>query len=159
YGGRVDKFIGDNVMALFGAPVAHEDDPERAVRAGLGMQAVIKEINGPLREQHDVSFALRVGINTGEVLAGTVGEGYPVVGDAVNVAARLEAAARPGTVTVGERTYRSTRSGIDYDSLVPLELKGKAEPVQAWEAVGIPADTVPAPREPARAPLIGRQAE
>src|SRR5205823_4162453 len=144
FGGTVDKYIGDNVMALFGAPVAHEDDPERAVRAGLGMQAVIGDINQPLRGQHDVSFALRVGINTGEVLAGTVGEGYTVVGDAVNVAARLQTAARPGTVTVGERTYRATRHRIDYDALAPLELKGKAEPVQAWEAAGKSADTVSA---------------
>src|SRR5918996_2878512 len=79
YGGTVDKYIGDNVMALFGAPVAHEDDAERAVRAGLGMQAAMDEVNAGL--PGGINFDLRVGINTGEVLAGAVGEAYTVVGD------------------------------------------------------------------------------
>jgi adenylate cyclase len=108
YGGTVDKYIGDNVMAVFGAPVAHEDDEERAVRAALGMQNAMDEINAKLTARHGASFQLRVGINTGEVLAGAVGDGYTVIGDTVNVAARLQAAGRPGTVTVGERTYRAT---------------------------------------------------
>src|SRR5204862_3753197 len=133
YGGSVDKYIGDNVMAVFGAPVAHEDDPERAVRAGLAMQAAMDEINERLED--DVNFALRVGINSGEVLAGRIGDGYTVIGDPVNVAARLQAAAKPGTVTVGEVTHRLTRAAIEYVELRPLELKGKAEPVPAWEAV------------------------
>ena len=97
YGGRVDKYIGDNVMAVFGAPVSHEDDPERAVRAGLAMQAAMEEINqdmaGAAAEAAGANFSLRVGINSGEVLAGQVGDGYTVMGDAVNVAARLQAAA------------------------------------------------------------------
>ena len=105
YGGSVDKYIGDNVMAVFGAPVAHEDDAERAVRAGLGMQAAMAEMNERLSLSHGVTLALRVGINTGEVVAGAVGDGYTVIGDTVNVAARLQSAAQPGTVTVGERTY------------------------------------------------------
>jgi len=100
HGGTVEKFVGDAVMAVFGAPVAHEDDAERAVRAGLEMQAAMGEINEPLERQHGVTFELCVGINTGEVLAGRVGDGYTVVGDSVNVAARLQAAARPGSVTV-----------------------------------------------------------
>ena len=134
FGGTVDKFIGDNVMAVFGAPVSHEDDPERAVRAGLAMQAAMAEINERIP---DVEFALRVGINSGEVLAGQVGEDYTVMGDAVNVASRLQSAARPGTVTVGEITHRLTRAAIEYVELEPLRLKGKAEPVAAWEAVRI----------------------
>jgi class 3 adenylate cyclase/tetratricopeptide (TPR) repeat protein len=162
YGGHVDKFIGDNVMAIFGAPVAHGDDPERAVRAGLGMQAAMDEINGPLAQQHGVTFELCVGINTGEVLAGRVGESYTVIGDSVNVAARLQAAARPGSVTVGERTHHATHEAIDYRALAELlRLKGKAEPVQAWEALPAvvrPAAPESAPR-PARAPLVGRRAE
>src|SRR5215213_4492464 len=101
YGGTVDKYIGDNVMAIFGAPVAHEDDEERAVRAALGMQGAMEEINAQLTARHGASFQLRVGINTGEVLAGAIGDGYTVIGDTVNVAARLQAAGRPGTVTVG----------------------------------------------------------
>ena len=88
YGGTVDKYIGDNVMAIFGAPVAHEDDAERAVRAGLGMQAAMAEVNDGLPDGAD--FALRVGVNTGEVLAGAVGDAYTVVGDTVNVASRLQ---------------------------------------------------------------------
>ncbi len=103
YGGTIDKFIGDNVMALFGAPVAHEDDPERAVRAALGMQEAMEEINAMLAEEHGVSFELRVGINTGEVLAGAVGERYTVTGDTVNVASRLQSAGQLGAVTVGDQ--------------------------------------------------------
>ncbi len=87
FGGIVDKYIGDNVMAIFGAPVAHEDDAERAIRAALAMHAAITEM--------DPELSLRVGINTGEVLAGAVGQDYTVVGDTVNVAARLQSAARP----------------------------------------------------------------
>jgi class 3 adenylate cyclase len=162
YGGYVDKFIGDNVMAIFGAPVAHGDDPERAVRAGLAMQAAMTEINEPIAEQHGVTFALCVGINTGEVLAGRVGDSYTVIGDSVNVAARLQAAARPGTVTVGERTYRATREAIAYRALEQaLELKGKAQPVHAWEALA--ADSLKTPdastARPKRAPLVGRGGE
>ena len=101
FGGTVDKYIGDNVMALFGAPVAHEDDAERAVRAGLGMQHAMGEINEGLAVSHDATFELRVGINTGEVVAGAVGDAYTVVGDVVNVASRLQSAAQRGSVTVG----------------------------------------------------------
>jgi adenylate cyclase len=162
YGGHIDKFIGDNVMAIFGAPVAHGDDPERAVRAGLGMQAAMEEINEPLAQQHGVTFELCVGVNTGEVLAGHVGDSYTVIGDSVNVAARLQAAARPGSVTVGERTYSATRDAIEYHALeAPLELKGKAQPVYAWEAhmtAVQPASSQSLP-EPAQAPLIGRRGE
>lgn len=162
YGGHLDKFIGDNVMAIFGAPVAHGDDAERAVRAGLGMQAAMEEINEPLARQHGVTFALCVGINTGEVLAGHVGDSYTVIGDSVNVAARLQAAARPGSVTVGERTYRATRDAIEYKALEqPLELKGKAQPVYAWEALAADASraTAESSAEPTRTPLVGRSAE
>ncbi len=109
FGGSIDKFIGDNVMGVFGAPVAHEDDPERAVRAGLAMQAAMDGVNREIDERHGVSFSLRVGINSGEVMAGAVGDRYTVMGDVVNVAARLQAAGRPGSVTVGEETHRATR--------------------------------------------------
>src|SRR3954464_1209751 len=80
YGGSVDKYIGDNVMAVFGAPVAHEDDAERAVRAALGMQEAMGEINERLTSSHGVNLALRVGVNTGEVVAGAIGDGYTVIG-------------------------------------------------------------------------------
>jgi class 3 adenylate cyclase/tetratricopeptide (TPR) repeat protein len=161
YGGTVDKYIGDNVMALFGAPVAHEDDAERAVRAALGMQQAMGELNAELEASHDVALALRVGLNTGEVLAGAVGDRrYTVIGDTVNVAARLQAAGRPGSVTVGEATWLETREAIEYRELEPLALKGKANPVPAWEAVALRAAT-PVRRDvsTSSSPLVGRDTE
>jgi class 3 adenylate cyclase len=155
YGGSVDKYIGDNVMAVFGAPVAHEDDAERAVRAALGMQEAMVGINERMGVSHGVNLALRVGVNTGEVVAGAIGDGYTVIGDTVNVAARLQTAAQPGSVTVGERTFRATSQAIEYRPLEPLSLKGKAEPVPAWEAVGLFA-AQPARRAAAETPLVGR---
>ena len=158
YGGTVDKYIGDNVMAIFGAPVAHEDDVERAVRAGLGMQAAMTEVNDGLPD--GAHFALRVGVNTGEVLAGAVGDAYTVVGDTVNVASRLQTAARPGSVTVGERTMRSTDAAVEYTALEPLDLKGKAERVPAWEAIGLIAEHSVRRVSPAsESPLVGRRQE
>ena len=150
FGGSIDKFMGDNVMGVFGAPVAHEDDPERAVRAALAMQEAMAE--------SEAGFQLRVGINSGEVMAGAVGDRYTVMGDVVNIAARLQAAGRPGSVTVGESTYRASRAQISYDRLEPLTLKGKHEPVPAWEATG----ALGAPRRGelrAETPLIGREEE
>jgi class 3 adenylate cyclase/tetratricopeptide (TPR) repeat protein len=158
YGGTIDKFIGDNVMALFGAPVAHEDDAERAVRAGLAMQDAMQDVNQGLPS--GVNFELRVGVNTGEVIAGAVGEAYTVMGDTVNVASRIQSAARPGTVTVGERTMRASDRAVNYRALEPLELKGKAAPVPAWEAVGLIAEQAVGREAPAReSPLIGREPE
>jgi class 3 adenylate cyclase/predicted ATPase/ribosomal protein L40E len=155
FGGSVDKYIGDNVMAVFGAPIAHEDDAERAVRAALGMQDAMAEINERFGTAQSVVLALRVGVNTGEVVAGAMGDGYTVIGDTVNVAARLQTASQPGSVTVGERTFRATREAIDYRRLEPLTLKGKAEPVPAWEAAGVIA-AQPVRRTSAQTPLVGR---
>ena len=159
YGGTVDKYIGDNVMAVFGAPVAHEDDPERAVRAGLAMQAAMEEINTDIEAATGSRFSLRVGINSGEVLAGQVGDGYTVIGDVVNVASRLQSAARPGSVTVGRTTHRLTRGPIEYEELEPLTLKGKSEPVPAWEAVRLLVSGTAARGTRTAAPLIGREDE
>ena len=158
YGGTVDKYIGDNVMALFGAPVAHEDDAERAVRAGLGMQDAMEEINAGMPPEAE--FQLRVGVNTGEVLAGAVGDDYTVMGDTVNVASRLQSAARPGSVTVGERTMRATDDAVSYEALEPLMLKGKAEP---RARLGGRRTHRGAPRAArgagAESPLVGREDE
>ena len=158
YGGTIDKYIGDNVMGVFGAPIAHEDDPERAVRAGLAMQAAMSEINEQIAADIGADFKLRVGINSGEVLAGRVGDGYTVIGDPVNVAARLQGAAEPGTVIVGEITHRLTRAAVEYVELAPLELKGKAELVPAWEAVRAVVRGRAA-RSSATTPLVGRSDE
>ncbi|MGH3053726.1 MAG: adenylate/guanylate cyclase domain-containing protein, partial [Gaiellaceae bacterium] len=129
-GGTVEKFIGDAVMALFGAPVAHEDDPERAVRAALA-------IRDWAREEDDLQ--VRIAVNTGEALvllgarpAG--GEGM-AAGDVVNTAARLQAAAPVNGILVGETTYRATRETIEYADHEPVAAKGKAEPVPVWEAL------------------------
>ena len=158
FGGTVDKYIGDNVMAIFGAPLSHEDDAERAVRAGFGMQAAMTEINEGLPPGEHLD--LRVGVNTGEVLAGSVGEDYTVVGDTVNVASRLQTEARTGSVTVGEATMRATREAVRYSELAPLELKGKAAPVPAWEAVGLVSPHAAGRAAPAReSPLVGRADE
>ena len=159
-GGHIDKYIGDNVMAVFGAPVAHEDDPERAVLAGLAMQEAMTEINTEIAARaasRDVELALRVGINTGEVLAGRVGDSYTVIGDAVNLAARLQAAGRPGTVTVGPATRRLTDSSIAYRELEPLDLKGKSEPIPACEAIGSVTRDGGSVRR--AAPMVGRDDE
>ncbi len=157
FGGTVDKYIGDNVMALFGAPVAHEDDAERAVRAALRMQESMEEINEWL--PGDTALALRVGVNTGEVMAGAVGDRYTVTGDTVNVASRLQSAGRPGTVTVGERTVQATRQAVGYHELAPLTLKGKAKPVPAWEATGLIAAQSLRRAASLEAPLMGRERE
>jgi class 3 adenylate cyclase/tetratricopeptide (TPR) repeat protein len=157
HGGTVDKYIGDNIMALFGAPVAHDNDPERAVRAGLAMQAAMDELNTEQSAVHGLSFALRIGVNSGEVAAGAVGDGYTVIGDTVNVAARLQAAARPGSVTVGARTWRATRDVIDYRQLEPLNLKGKAQAVPAWEAGAVLRAPSSGERRPT--PFVGRDDE
>ena len=129
-GGTVEKFIGDAVMAVFGAPVAHEDDAERAVRAGLAIRDWV-------REEEDMQ--VRIAINTGEalVLLGArpaEGEGM-VAGDVVNTAARLQTAAPVNGILVGETTYRATRDAIEYSDHDPITAKGKSEPVAAWEVV------------------------
>ena len=159
HGGNVDKYIGDNVMAVFGAPVAHEDDPERAVRAGLAMLDAMEEINDRIAGPAGASFELRIGINSGEVLAGEVGDRYTVMGDPVNVAARLQAAGRPGSVTVGDGTFRLTRGAITYEEVGPLDLKGKSEPVPAWEATGVVGPGVARRVTRAETPLVGREDE
>src|SRR5262249_13644317 len=160
HGGRVDKYMGDNVMAIFGAPVAHEDDPERAVRAAFGMQAAMGELNQRLLADYGVEFALRVGLNTGEVLAGRLGDTYTVIGDAVNLASRLQSSASPGTITVGERTQRATGEVIEYLPLEALELRGKWGPVAAWRAPSpLEAYTGGARRLRRETRLVGRDEE
>jgi len=152
FGGTVEKFIGDAVMAVFGAPAAHEDDPERAVRAALA-------IRDWAREQD--ALELRIGVTTGEALVSLgarpeQGEAM-VKGDVVNTAARLQAAAPTNAVLVAESTYWATRDRIDYREVEPVEAKGKADPVPVWEAAQGRA-LVTVERE-ARAALVGRDGE
>jgi class 3 adenylate cyclase/tetratricopeptide (TPR) repeat protein len=160
YGGTVEKFIGDAVMALFGAPVTHEDDPERAVRAALSIRAAIDRLN---EQEPGLDLHVRVGVNTGEalvVLGADAGRGEGVAsGDVVNTAARLQSAAPVDGILVGETTYHATDRAITYRQVEPVVAKGKARPVPAWEAVEARArfgvDVVQRPTTP----LVGRGAE
>ena len=157
-GGRLDKFIGDGVMAVFGAPVAHGDDPERAVRCALGMLAAIDELN---RAHPALDLAVRIGITTGEALV-TLGTGEDtegVVGDVVNTASRLQGVAPVGGVVVGEATFRATGREFDYQELAPVRVKGKANPVPVWRLLGARSRTgIEAGRRP-DTPFVGREAE
>ncbi|HLA25314.1 MAG TPA: adenylate/guanylate cyclase domain-containing protein [bacterium] len=160
HGGAVEKFIGDEVMAVFGLPAAHEDDPERAVRAALEMHAELERLNEGIQGRGGATLQMRVGINTGEVVANphAVEKGeFMVTGDAVNVAARLRSASEPGGTIVGERTYRRSEWMAEYDECGPLQLKGKAEAVRAWRLRGLRAE--PVRRHGLRAPLVGRASE
>jgi class 3 adenylate cyclase/tetratricopeptide (TPR) repeat protein len=159
-GGTVEKFIGDAVMAAFGVPYAHEDDPARALRAALHMLQRLEVVNQDLAKDHDVTLEVRIGVNTGEVLATTEprpGESM-VTGDAVNTASRLEAAAAPGQVIASERTVRAVR-GFRVEDVGALDLKGKARRVHAFrvlhETTTLPERGVPG----LRAPLVGRDDE
>ncbi|HVM34253.1 MAG TPA: AAA family ATPase [Actinomycetota bacterium] len=143
YGGVVEKFIGDAIFALFGVPVAHEDDPDRAVRAGLEMQAALAELNRDFAAEGKPELALRTGIEAGEVLvdldrvAGA--RDRMITGDAVNLAARLQAASEPNSVVVGPAVYASTKEVVEYRELPALPLKGKSGMTPAWCAVRVMA--------------------
>lgn len=159
FGGHVDKLTGDGIMAVFGAPVAHEDDAERAVRAALSMQRAVRRVldderggGGPL--------GLRVGLNTGGVIAGIQAAlEYTVIGDTVNTAARLADAAAVGAVYAGDRTAAATRHVASWRSLRPLRLKGKREPVAAYELLGLLDATGTRSGLGDEAPFIGRETE
>src|SRR5919109_3349246 len=138
FGGTVEKFIGDAVVALFGAPVAHEDDPERAVRAAFAVCRAIDDLNA---EDEWLDLQVRVGVNTGEALVvvgarSSEGEGI-AAGDVMNTAARLQSAAPVNGVLVGELTYTASRDVIEYRDAEPIAAKGKSEPVPVWEAVAV----------------------
>ena len=157
HGGTVEKFIGDAIMAVFGLPKVHEDDALRAVRAAAEMQRTLVELNEELERDWGASLTTRTGVNTGEVVTGDPRAGQRLVlGDAVNVAARLEQAAGEMEVLLGELTSRLVRDAVEAEAVEPLELKGKSKPVPAYKLVSIPS----APsQEPATFPLIGRDSE
>jgi class 3 adenylate cyclase len=164
YGGVVEKFVGDAVLAIFGIPTAHEDDPERAVRCGLEMQAVLSELNRGFLAEGRPALAMRIGVEAGEVLVDlervSGARDRMLTGDAVNIAARLQSATDPGSVLVGASAWASTKEVVDYREMLPLELKGKTAPVAAWQALRVRAR-----RRGERAPLglearlIGRDEE
>ena len=157
-GGTLDKLIGDAVMAVFGVPAVHEDDPERAVRCALRMLDAIGELN---QAHPALELAVRIGINTGEALValapGSGSEG--VVGDVVNTASRLQGVAPVNGVVVGEATWRATQTLFEYEQLAPVRVKGKAEAGPIWRGAGARSrPSVDGAARPAT-PLIGRGAE
>ena len=136
FGGTVEKFIGDAVVAVFGAPVSHEDDPERAVRAALAVREAVGRLN---EEQPERDLHVRIAVNTGEALVSldvSPGEGEAMVaGDVVNTAARIQSAAPIDGILVGEQTYGATERQISYREAAAIEAKGKSERVPVWEAI------------------------
>ena len=158
HGGVVEKYIGDAIMAVFGLPTLHEDDALRAVRAAAGMQAALVGVNDELERRWGIRLTVRTGVNTGQVVAGdpTTGQRL-VVGDAVNVAARLEQAAGAQEILLGDLTYRLVRDYVDVEEVEPLELKGKSERVPAYRLVRV-RDDADRPRR-LDAPLVGRDQE
>jgi class 3 adenylate cyclase len=146
HGATVEKFIGDAVMAVFGIPAVHEDDALRAARAALDLR----------REVSALGIELRIGVNTGEVVAE---EGETLVtGDAVNVAARLEQAAAPDEILLGDATFRLGRNALRVEAVPPVEAKGKAEPVAAWRLVDV-LDDAAAFTGPIESRFVGRREE
>src|SRR5262245_48772663 len=157
HGGTVEKFIGDAVMAVFGVPRVHEDDAARGVRAAWALLDVMTTMNIELSERYGAELQLRIGVNTGEVVAGDPGTGSSfVAGDAVNVAARLEQTAEPGTVYLGAETYELARHVAEAEPVEPLTLKGKSEPVPAFRLTGLRTGEEPVGPD---VPFVGREAE
>ena len=156
HGGTVEKFIGDAVMAVFGIPVLHEDDALRAVRAAQEMRERLDRLNEELERDRGVRLLNRTGVNTGEVVAGDPSTGQTLVtGDAVNVAARLEQAAQPTEILIGDTTYRLTRDAVRAEPLEPLELKGKAGAVKAHRLLQV-LSTAPGVARRLDSPMVGR---
>jgi class 3 adenylate cyclase/tetratricopeptide (TPR) repeat protein len=156
FGGRVDKIVGDAIVALFGAPIAHEDDPERAVRTALRMQETLRD-----RVPHlGAPVQMRIGVNTGEVLVGALRAGgdYTAMGDVVNTASRLQTAAAPGQVLVGGATHAATSHVIEYEPMGRLAVRGRGDAVEAYQATGTAVPPGHRHRD-TRTPLIGRAGE
>ncbi len=164
YEGTVGRLMGDGMLAFFGAPTAHEDDPQRAILAALDIIDAVKAYGERMREQHGIDFSVRIGINTGPVVVADVGSAafteQTAMGDAVNVAARMQSTAAPGTIQVAGDTHRLVARLFDFEPLGDIELKGKSAPVAAYRALGLKADPARVrPVSAISAPLIGRDKE
>ena len=163
--GIVNQLAGDGLMALFGAPIAHEDAPERAVRAALAIHVALKQYNATLQARRGFALRARFGINTGPVVVGTVGNDlkmdYTAVGDTTNLAARLEALAPPDGIMLSDATYRLVRGIFEVREAGPFAVKGKSEPVEAYEVLGLSEDTTPMAiaAERGLSPFVGRHDE
>jgi class 3 adenylate cyclase/tetratricopeptide (TPR) repeat protein len=164
YEGTIARLMGDALLAFFGAPIAHEDDPRRAILAGLDIVEAIKPYREQIKDSYSVDFDVRVGINTGLVVVGAVGSDlrmeYSALGDAINLAARMEQTAEPGTVRVAHDTYKLVKNLFDFKSLGSIEVKGKSEPVLAYQALGRKFELGRTRGiEGLHAPIVGRDAE
>jgi class 3 adenylate cyclase len=159
HGGRVQKFVGDAVVAVFGIPVVNEDDALRAVRAAAGLGAGMDALNAELTRDWGVTLEVRTGVNTGEVVTGdpAIGDAL-VLGDAVNVAARLEQVADSGEVLLGQSTFRLVRDAVEAERVTPLHLKGKGAPVVAYRLNGVDPGA-PGHARRQDAPIVGREPE
>lgn len=160
YGGVIDNYLGDGILAVFGVPVVHEDDPERAVRAALEMQATLAEVNGAFHAEGRPELMMRIGLEAGDVLVDPDRPDRRISGDVVNLAARLQTVAEPGTVVSGPAVHTATHQLIDFQALPALELKGKKHLVPAWRALRV-ARRVRGERPGLglRARLVGRDEE
>ena len=156
WGGTVQKFMGDSVMATFGVPIVREDDAERALRAAFQMLERLTDLNAEFKAQHGVSLAIRVGVNTGEVMAAS--DQNVVTGDAVNVASRLEHMAEPGTILAGERTYSATRDAFVFGEPQTREIRGKAIPVAVRQVLRPLGDSLDR-RKGMQVAMVGREQE
>jgi class 3 adenylate cyclase len=164
YEGLVPRLMGDAILAFFGAPVMHEDDPQRAVLAALEIQEGVKPYAGEIRRKHGLEFGLRVGINTGLVVVGEIGSDlrmeYTAIGDAINLAARMEQTAQVGTIQISEETYRLVAPFFDVEPLGEAEIKGKSAPVRTYRVLG--RKSMPGHLrglEGLTSPLVGRESQ
>lgn len=159
HGGKIEKYIGDAIMAVFGLPVVHEDDALRAVRAAAGMQAALHRVNDALGARYGVVLANRTGVNTGEVVANDDprADQKLATGDAVNLCARLEQAAPENEILIGEETWKLVRDAVEVEPVEPLTLKGKSEPQPAWRLVSV--EGLDGYQRRHDAPLVGRDSE
>ncbi|MBW1775090.1 MAG: AAA family ATPase, partial [Deltaproteobacteria bacterium] len=141
YEGTINQFTGDGVMALFGAPVAHEDHAQRACYAALSIQKALGEYGERLRNDHGIDFKMRIGLNSGNVVVGSIGDDlrmdYTAIGDTTNLASRMESMASPGTTLVSANTHRLVRDFFEFESLGKIEVKGKKEPQEAFELIKV----------------------
>ena len=159
HGGTVEKFAGDEVMAVFGTPVAHEDDAVRAIRAADDMLTAVQALDEALERDRGVRFRLRIGINTGEAVAGQASAGGTfVTGSAVNIGKRLQELAEPGDAVLGEATLRLVRDAVEVEPLGPVVLRGRAEPLEAYRLLSVQADAAGVARA-FDTPFVGRHDE
>src|SRR5262245_4450040 len=163
--GTINQYTGDGVMALFGAPIAHEDSPRRAVHAALGIQRAIRDVAQALQAERGLTLQMRIGINTGLVVVGKIGDDlrmdYTAVGDTTNVAARLQQVAEAGRVTISEATHRLVRGYFETQPLGDIHLKNREEPVRAWDVLGPldPRNRLEAESDRELTPFVGRERE